>query len=214
MKALKIYETLNFKRFEDPKESMGIGNEEFKMINAVDKELKPMGLIKTGPADMGSQSHYMRSLEEWKKPGGSKDRQTRVSLYFMNWYGIEKYQFSIVVNGYPIHFGKDSTDWYDFKNKWPEWTSSLEIIRMTELKPRSIIRSRSKYAISSKLHQFRYQESDIRKKDWIIEKGEEIQIIDIDFNAPGWGEIKVSFDNTYFICNPQELWQHFEIVSL
>jgi hypothetical protein len=210
MKALKIYETLSFERKKDPKESMGIGSEEFRMVNEIDKELKPMGFIKTGPADMGSQSDYMRSLEEWKK---SNNEKTKINFYFINWYGIEWYKFSIGINGYPYYGGRETT-WQDFKNRWDSWTNAMEIVKVVDLKSGSILKAKEKCVISSKRHEFRFVK-DQRKMDYVVEENEQIQITDIDFNErTKWGGIKTSYNNTYFICNAVELWDRFEIIKL
>ena len=211
MKALKIYETISFERGGDPKESMRIGSEEFRMVNEVNKELKPLGFVKTGEKDMGSQSHYMKSLEEWQKTNSPK---TRINLYFMNWYGSEVYQFSISINGRSYSSGNDGADWHDFKHKNSNWTNAINIIKFLDLKPGSILEAQEKCVISSKLHEFRLLKEQ-RKLDYIIEKNEQIQITDIDLNEPKlWGGIKVSYANTYFICPAEDLYQRFNIIKI
>jgi hypothetical protein len=210
MKALKIYEALSFERNKDPKESMGIGSEEFRMVNKLDKELSPLGFIKNGKRDMRSQSDYMKSIESWIK----KNDKTFIHLYFVNWYGSESYKFSIHINGYSYYPGREIT-WWDFEHRWDSWREVMEIMKVVDLKPGSILKAKDKCIISSKKHEFRSFPQDQRKMDYIIEKGEQIEITNIDFDEPSiWGGIKVYYNNNYFIGRAESIWSWFEIIKL
>ena len=44
MKAQFVFENIDFERGKDPKEAMGIGNEDHRMINSLDKMAKKIGM--------------------------------------------------------------------------------------------------------------------------------------------------------------------------
>ena len=92
MRAKTVYEAVGFERGLDPKEAMGIGNEEIQLINKLDRLAKKYG-FKKFPLDKGDEEDGIINIRKWFNPDPNfetqiilyRDEDWEEGGYWLNW---------------------------------------------------------------------------------------------------------------------------------
>jgi len=76
MRAKRVNENIKFERGLDPRESMGIGDEEIQMINKLDRLASKYGFEKV-PLDPEDEKEGIRNIQRWY----SNENECQILLY-------------------------------------------------------------------------------------------------------------------------------------
>lgn len=81
MRAKTVNENVSFERGQDPKESMGIGDEEIRLVNKLDRLASNHGFEKV-PLDPEDEEDGIRNIQRWY----SKENECQIVLHnHENW---------------------------------------------------------------------------------------------------------------------------------
>jgi len=78
MRAKKVYEAVDFQRGQDPKEAMGIGREEIRLINKLDRLAQKYGFQKV-PIEKTDEQDGIINIQKWFNPDPELEMQ--IMLY-------------------------------------------------------------------------------------------------------------------------------------
>ena len=76
MRARTVNENISFERGADPKEAMGIGDEEIQIINKIDRLASKYGFEKV-PLDPEDEEEGIRNIQRWY----SNENECQILLY-------------------------------------------------------------------------------------------------------------------------------------
>lgn len=124
MKAKKVYESIDFERGKDPKEVMGIGREDSRIINKLDTIAKNMGFSKEEPTD-DERDHFLiaRSpmeniLVKWVRERGPRKYPDYSKYGAGSYTSYNKLERTIFRRRYPqvvylLKMVEDQPEWSD-----------------------------------------------------------------------------------------------------
>jgi len=78
MRAKTVYEAVDFQRGQDPKEAMGIGNQEIQLINKLDRLARKYGFQKV-PLDKRDEQDGVINIQKWFNP--DPELEIQIILY-------------------------------------------------------------------------------------------------------------------------------------
>jgi hypothetical protein len=110
MRAKTVNENIEFERGRDPKESMGIGEEEIRLVNKLDRLARKYGFEKS-PVTKEDLEEGIRIVQKWLNP----EDETQIILYIDEEWTDGGYMINYEdLNG----SGNDSADQWLDQEEW------------------------------------------------------------------------------------------------
>ena len=122
MKARLVSEAINFERDQDPREAMGIGDEQAQTISKLDRLAKKYGFVET-PFGPEHEEEGIENIKRWERPYAWSDDPVEVVLFRQTGWDYD--QMEIYFNtGYSD--GQDDVDGWLRDEPWEYHFGKLE----------------------------------------------------------------------------------------